>query len=169
MSGKVNYLDKSKAIHKTKVMRLKAGPRYTYVFKCSTNCGSNISVRSDALKIHSGMCVSCSHQKKPFESIYNSFINDYRKLTNNLTYDQFIEFTKEDKCHYCSSEINWIKYGTVNGKYTSRAYNLDRKDSDAGYSKENCVVCCSKCNKGKLAVYSYEEWFGMTKYFRDKI
>jgi hypothetical protein len=56
----------------------------------------------------------------------------------------------------------------VDGKATSRAYQLDRKDNALGYSVDNCVVCCHRCNDAKSNGYDYEEWYGMTAYFRSK-
>lgn len=40
------------------------------------------------------------------------------------------------------------------------------KDNSLGYSVSNCVVCCHRCNDAKSNGYSYEQWFGMTAYFR---
>jgi len=57
-----------------------------------------------------------------------------------------------------------------NGKEVrgSRSYKLDRMNNDSGYTKDNCVVCCWKCNQSKGNRYTYEEWYGMTAYFREK-
>ena len=38
----------------------------------------------------------------------------------------------------------------------SAKYNLDRKDNSIGYSKNNCVVCCSTCNYIKGDKFTYE-------------
>lgn len=68
-------------------------------------------------------------------------------------------FTKIKVCHYCWDEIVWKEHD-------ARRYNLDRKDNRQGYSAENCVVCCSRCNMGKSNMFSYDEWYGMTSYLR---
>ena len=37
-------------------------------------------------------------------------------------------------------------------------YNgIDRKDSNLGYTNENCVPCCKVCNNGKRDL-PYSEW-----------
>jgi hypothetical protein len=77
-----------------------------------------------------------------------------------LTYKDLLEFVKEKVCHYCYAPINWIEY---NG---GGRYNLDRMDSSLGYSKDNVVVCCPRCNLAKANRFSYREWFSMTAIFR---
>ena len=74
-----------------------------------------------------------------------------------LTYEEFLEFTKTLRCHYCFAEIDWTK---------DQRYNLDRRNNDIGYTKENCVVCCPRCNYGKSNLFTYDEWYGMTSWFR---
>jgi hypothetical protein len=160
-------LNRNKAISKEVQYRKNCGPRYTYIFKCSyLGCNENIRVRSDALKTASGKCKTHSHTKKAFEGLYNRIRSDWRGLPCPLTYKQFLEFTKIDKCHYCLSSINWIPYSTVSGKHISSAYYLDRKNNDLGHSKRNCVVCCTRCNRARSNKFTYEEWYGMTAYFR---
>lgn len=161
-------LDKTLAIVVEKHNRVQCGPRYTYVFKCA-KCDSRIRIRSDTLKSATGLCQSCSNRKRPFESIYECLIRDHRKPKISLTYEQFLEFTKIHKCHYCDSKINWIPYSIYKGKYISRAYYLDQKDHRKGYIKNNCVVCCTRCNLAKGNRYTYKEWYGMTSYLRNKL
>lgn len=148
--------------------RKSGGPRKVLILKCFT-CDNTIKVRSgEFTKKEKHLCKVCSHIKLPYESIFNSLKNDWRKVGFSLTYEDFIELVKITKCHYCYSEIERVPYATVEGKYKSRAYFLDRKDNDKGYSVENCVVCCTKCNRARSDKYTYEEWYEMNKYFRDK-
>jgi 5-methylcytosine-specific restriction endonuclease McrA len=102
------------------------------------------------------------HYKTPYKGTYGILRKHAkrRSIELSMTYEEFLPFTEELQCHYCLSDIVWIKHGKVN------AYNLDRIDNEKGYSKENCVVCCWKCNNSKGNRYSHEEWYGMTEYFR---
>jgi len=53
-----------------------------------------------------------------------------------LNFDEFSEIVQKS-CHYC----NYIKENEVNG--------IDRVNNDLGYTKENCVPSCWKCNRMK--------------------
>lgn len=139
--------------------RVGAGPRRTYIFRCSgEGCNREVRVRQDALTTHSGRCQSHSHRKRPFESLYNALFNDWRGVSVELSYEEFLTFTQVRDCHYCGSPINWVPFGTVDGKYISRAYFLDRKDTNGSYSAANCIVCCTFCNLVRRDHFSYEEF-----------
>ena len=146
--------------------RKSGGPRNVLVYKCSVaTCDTEIKVRlGDS---HSGMCNSHSHQKRPFESIYNGLFNDWRRLNVSLTYDEFIEFTKIPTCHYCDAKIDWIPYSIDKGAYKSRAYDLDRIDISIGYTKDNCVVCCTDCNILRGDRFTYEEFLKLAPILKD--
>mgnify|MGYP003659744275 CR=1 FL=1 len=142
--------------------------RDVFLSKCKNHeCQVIIRTRRDSLKKASGYCKSHVQQKLPFQSIYNGLFNDQRGTDVHLTYEEYIEFTKTKTCHYCDNDINWVPYATVKGVFKSRAYYLDRKDFCGPYSKSNCVVCCTRCNMSRGNNFTYEEWFGMTKYLRE--
>jgi len=111
---------------------------------------------------------------RPFEAMYNWFkssnlqANQRRKRRRSftLTYEEFLEFTKQDHCHYCHSSVEWKMYNLNIG--SSPRYNLDRMDNNVGYEAFNLVVCCWKCNDGKGNAFTHEEWFKMTECFRNK-
>ncbi len=121
-----------------------------YIFRCSyLGCENIIRLRSSYIKKATGFCTKHAHQKRPFEHIFKSIGKDNRKVSSVLTYEEFLEFTKIKQCYYCLGYIPWEEFAYVDGKYTSKAYFLDRKINSASYSKENCVVCCTNCNKMK--------------------
>ena len=93
---------------------------------------------------------------------------DERHLTCMMTYDEFVEFTAINSCHYCGEFIAWSKWNNNSvGKGNGR-YHMDRKDNTLGYLKDNCVVCCKTCNRAKGARYDYDTWFAMTQVLRDR-
>jgi 5-methylcytosine-specific restriction endonuclease McrA len=152
-------LDKRFALRTEIESRKHGGSRSTYIFKCSkAGCEQELRVRCDYLSTHSSLCSTHAHVKRPFESIWNGLKRDIRGHKVALTYEEFVEFTKITNCHYCGASIPWQPYGVVRGKFTSRAYFLDRKDNDKGYSKENCVVCCTQCNSIKSNRFTYDEF-----------
>lgn len=69
-----------------------------------------------------------------------------RNLENNLTKEQFAEISKKD-CAYCGE-----KYKNTVGS------RLDRINSKKGYTLENVVSCCYRCNTIKMAL-SQEELY----------
>jgi hypothetical protein len=100
------------------------------------------------------------YKLRPFEYLYNKL--QFSKHEVDLTYKQFLEFTKIETCHYCDCRIKWVPFNSHKGQ----AVNLDRKDSKMPYSESNCVVCCKRCNYGKNKLFTYQEWFSMTACFR---
>src|ERR1035437_6089847 len=141
---------KENAIGREVQQRKSGGPRCIYLFNCKEKgCIKVIRCRTDELKKYTGFCPQHSQRKRPFESIYNGLYNDHRKIKIELTYEEFLEFTNVKNCYYCNAKINWIEYSSSEKEYFSRAYYLDRKINSGPYSKENCVVCCTLCNKFK--------------------
>jgi hypothetical protein len=144
---------------------------------CLCECGTERIVNSNNLT--TGATTSCGclrnelvskrTSKRPYESIYNRLCSSAtrRNIPVAITYDEYLLFTKYDKCHYCYSPLIWNKYVNVN-RNDSAAYNIDRKDNSLGYTKNNCVECCSKCNWSKGDRYTHEDWYGMTGYLRMK-
>lgn len=86
---------------------------------------------------------------RPFESLYNTLKSRCRankNLSCELSYEDFLKFTKQENCHYCNDYIQWTKFNiNINGG----GCNLDRKDNNLPYSVDNCAVCCATCNRMK--------------------
>ncbi len=144
------------------VKRSKSGSTYkTFTFEC-VDCGNDIKSQSSQLKTHSGKCRKCTQRKKPYEHILNELIHtcnkrDIHKVT--IDYNEFIEIIKDSKCHYCEKELSFNPYTRdENSNYVSRAYQLDRKDNNLGYSVDNVVPCCWNCNRIKSDIYTYDEF-----------
>src|SRR5208337_5284248 len=79
----------------------------------------------------------------------------------------FVTYTYTKACHYCYAPIYWCRENRMHTRGGS-SYYLDRTNSALGYSKENCVVCCTRCNRGKSDLFTYDEWWAMTEVFRRK-
>lgn len=149
------------------------GRKNQYIYKCN-NCPNEVKIKDrKRFKTATGLCSSCNAKNlqpkaiesiklRSFEATFNRLIDSSIKrwIKLELTYEQFLKFIEQKQCHYCFTKIIWDERSSV--------YNLDRKDNKGPYSKENLVVCCGKCNKGKREIYTYEEWYGMTEYFRRK-
>lgn len=140
-------------------------PRYSlYLFKC-IYCENTTGSREHYLKKHSCQCRSCSSKKtikcaqqanrlKPYESRYRIFIAKTKgdKIPTDLTYEDFLEFTKVKNCVYCDKIMKWTPYDNNPGHW------LDRKYNDLGHIKTNLVVCCGICNMTKRDEFNYDEF-----------
>ena len=160
----------------------KAKKKFKFVVHQCTVCNNDIETRIYEFEKHSKICKKCSNLKKlekarivgdcnrsrPYECLYKTFLKHAKRknIDNDISYEQFIEFANDPYCHYCLKQVNFYKYNlTKNGS----SYNLDRKDNNLSYSKDNCVVCCWKCNNGKSNSFSYYEWFNMTNFLRVQV
>lgn len=136
-------------------------------WSCVCDCGNTKDIRSSSLRFDMTKSCGCLNPQRllPYEALYRRMVRDntihLRILDLSLTYEDFVEFTKFDKCYYCTSPLIWKEFSS--GPF---GYNLDRKDNDKGYHKGNLVPCCARCNMGKRDTFSFEEWYGMTAYFR---
>lgn len=127
-------------------------------WKCRCDCGNIKSVRGHYITTGNIKSCGCWRREiserghKPFQSLYKRLCWQSGKEGKNVTFsfDDFLKFTKTDRCHYCGDKIVW--HGRNRGRY-----NLDRKDNAVGYSKENCVVCCKECNYAKNNHFTYDE------------
>ncbi len=102
-------------------------------------------------------------QPKPFklpygESSFNLLYRSYergainRNLEFNLTKDEFREITSKN-CEYCGApplQKSPHKNIRINGHYIHNG--IDRKDPSVGYTVDNCVASCSKCNYAKQSL-----------------
>jgi hypothetical protein len=92
--------------------------------------------------MHKGLCQSCSakitilsaqehNRLRPFESRYKMFIQKIKndKISTDLTYEDYLEFTKIKECHYYDKSMNWKPYDNNPGFW------LDRKENDSGHIK----------------------------------
>jgi hypothetical protein len=132
-----------------------ADKRVTWLCRCV--CGTEKAVSGHNLR--HGHSLGCGCTKKglrlrPYEALYNSIARENPDKEILLSYEDFVNFTKTTICIYCGEEVSWTEFHLV--KNGSR-YNLDRKDNSLGYSKNNCVVCCGRCNRVKSNQFTYEQ------------
>jgi hypothetical protein len=117
---------------------------------CRCVCGSEVEVHGGNLVTGNTQSCGClwhetpRNQKRPFENAFNSLLwqAKHRGIEVNLSYAEFLNFTKSPTCHYCGETVTWKPYG-------SQASQLDRIDNTLGYSVSNCVTACATCNRMK--------------------
>lgn len=139
-----------------------------FICPCSV-CGKEMKLRACSFKRHGGMCLRCrqtrNRRTRPYETLYLHLCRQAvkRGKSNSLTYEQFLEFTEIKNCHYCDAPLVWTLVQREYSTKTFWGYNLDRKENSLGYSKENCVASCSRCNKSRMGYFTYEEWVKIGK------
>ena len=146
-----------KKVNRWTVLRRNGSDRYrNALWVCLCACGNTRNVTGNSLRTRSSFSCGCTRKKAPFESLYNRLKLQEARYPVELTYEQFSAFTKITECHYCEAAIAWRPHYAGKG-----GYNLDRKDNLLGYTADNCVVCCKRCNLGKGSLFSYDEWLSV--------
>lgn len=146
-------------------------PSFGFLYTFCKECNRKLKIRTERVKKHSGKCRPCSasnNLKKaraklnprklaPYRSIYNKFVSAARRGNKELdiTFEDFLEYTKIDKCGYCEEPIKWEPYIPEN-RYAR--YNLDRMINTKGYTKDNVIVCCWHCNQAKSDLFTHDEF-----------
>lgn len=131
---------------------------------CKCDCGKTISVNGNSLR--QGATKSCGHERNLLsgESSLRSILRGYklgalrRGLIFKLSNEEFKNLTSQN-CHYCGDPPYNEKYES---KYEENfIYNgIDRVNPLKGYTVENCVPCCRRCNwaKHKSSYADYMSW-----------
>jgi hypothetical protein len=126
---------------------------------CRCDCGKeNIVTRSDlrSKKTSSCGCYNVERNRIDYgKAAINDLIYSYknkakrRNIPFELSEEKFLELTKQN-CFYCGKEPSTVhKNDYNNGNYIHNG--IDRIDSSKGYTIENCVPCCGRCNQAKMS------------------
>jgi len=60
-------------------------------------------------------------------------------------------------CYYCGAQPKNTVKKVGKYEYACAANGVDRKDNSIGYTQDNCVACCWRCNKIKGEFLDHEE------------
>lgn len=121
-------------------------------YVCQCICGNIAEVAVDKYDKATFSC-GCLYEERKLdygEANFNRLYDKYKKraLKNGLEFtlekEYFRDLTKQQCFYCCAPPRQVVKRNDANGNYV---YNgIDRKDSDGGYTVENCVACCWVCN-----------------------
>lgn len=149
----------------------KIGSKNRSYWNCICDCGSKTTVTIHNLSGKSRKTNSCgcsirqilvcdkikngtNESYGAMSGLYNSYrFNAHkRKLCFDINREQFFKITKGN-CFYCNkhpSNIFNLKVKTKN-KIANYTYNgIDRINNDKGYTPDNIVSCCTRCNTMKM-------------------
>lgn len=112
---------------------------------CLCRCGSHVVATSKSLTTGNTKSCGCARKKFPVSvSVIRALYREYQKNAKKrgvlfrLTKKQFRELTA-GSCTYCGCPPSKTK--------SNHSYNgVDRIDSSKGYTIDNCVSCCYRCN-----------------------
>jgi hypothetical protein len=149
----------------------KTGHGHYTVWLCECSCSKKTirPVSTTLLREKPALGCGCGRIRTcaPYRHIYDYFSKAClaRSKVNSISFEQFLEFTKITSCHYCGSRIEWTEFRRPHGKHSARIgpYNLDCKDNSIGYTVDNVVVCCKRCNYAKGIWFTYDEFVEIGK------
>jgi 5-methylcytosine-specific restriction endonuclease McrA len=152
-------------IPRTKEIENIIGKGRSAILKCLCDCGTSKLIQARGLvSAHTKSC-GCLCKRRPYESRYNRLMLNAskRKEFSSLTFEEYLELIKTPECHYCGDKVIINKYLKDN---VTHSYNIDRKDNNLGYTKENCVICCTQCNLTKSNKFTYNEFMMLSEGLR---
>jgi len=135
---------------------------------CKCKCGKEKIISGTNLRRGYVKSCGCWNKErlrlKPKLASMRYKIAEYKKSAKErgykykLTEEQFANITQQD-CYYCGAKPNNAsKYSENNGIYI---YNgIDRVDNNGGYTVDNVVSCCTRCNYAKknFTLQDYKDW-----------
>lgn len=129
---------------------------HIFIFDC-LDCENETRIWPSHLAYAKQKCRVCASRSRPYQHChtYLTLCAKHKNISMSLTYEEYCEYTTH-KCHYCNDLIPWEKWSKGSGH--NQAYYLDRIDNAKGYSKDNCVACCTECNFTRSNRYSYNEF-----------
>ncbi len=158
------------------ILEVISNPNGRDKYKCVCSCGNHRTVTSDYLyRSKYPVCPSCDSENRSIktrkqklkESGFSEKARVYRQYKHNaksrglafeISFDEFLEIVVK-KCNYCPSICeNCSKSRHDSGDFCYTG--IDRVDNAKGYTIDNCVPCCYKCNYAKrnMSVTEYEDW-----------
>lgn len=136
--------------------------------KVKCDCGVEKEVRSSSLRNRRSKSCGCNQgnrKLKPGQSTINALRSQYiggaklRKLKWGLSKAQFKALVLSP-CVYCGAGFRIP--GVGKNRAPIEVTGIDRRNSLEGYTPENCVSCCTMCNRMKWDL-SEEEFFKAIK------
>lgn len=179
IKGKTEFVDLSgKRFGKLTVIKRAGWSKHKVIlWLCKCDCGNETIKQGSHLR--GGESVTCkvrgAHSKLgdgegAFRQFYRSTMHNAKKrgLVFEIPIDDARHISKQ-KCFYCGCPPSSRVKGLANRNVGDYVYNgFDRVDNEGGYTLNNIVPCCKKCNGAKsrlsesefrnLIVSVYHNW-----------
>ncbi len=147
---------KRKVIARAPQRRRADGSTRTF-WRCLCVCGKVQEIGADLLLAGgSQSCENCRLQKPDAlqREVYRRYRMDAlrRDIVFGITFLTFLELTAQP-CFYCGrAPFNRVNRGARQWWYSG----IDRFDNNTPYMEENCVACCTLCNRAKATMNGWE-------------
>lgn len=124
---------------------------------CRCDCGALVTRRGSGLRFLAGNNASCpacmgfANHEAAFRLAYAYY--KYGAKSRHLEFPLSLDVWKKiatAPCEYCGRAPYMLKAGDSK-KGGVLLNGIDRVDNDKGYTLDNCVPCCSICNRAKSA------------------
>jgi len=99
-------------------------------------------------------------------SIYSTLLNRNKKLKREfITKNDFINWynQQEQKCYYCGRSLKEIKQDQKETNNHKNRLSIDRKNNNRGYTLDNIVLACYRCNLIKGNYFTEREMLNIGK------
>lgn len=140
--------------------------QHRWVWKCLCDCDNTSYIRTSRLTRENPQtsCKVCSDKRHAQKRVLDSFLSlrnrvysiykrnaEKRGYSFNLTFEQADSLMQRD-CHYCGEPpVENIGDQTYTyGQGIFKRNGIDRLNNNLGYTTENIVACCGKCNTAKM-------------------
>jgi hypothetical protein len=146
---------------------------------CQCQCGNIVNSRANLLTTNKHKscknCMEYNHFILPNNlgskrHFYRQYIRGAksRKHEFSLSFDEFMNIVNKN-CFYCG-DLPSTKCHAMNGKSSMLFNGIDRINNSIGYIKENCVSCCSICNRAKrdMLLEDWKLWINRITEFNKK-
>ena len=95
------------------------------------------------------------------------YVKNFEKI---FLYTEFLELINEKECSYCKLTIEKVEQLAERKKLFKKnergwSLEIDRKNSNKEYKKDNCVMSCYWCNNAKTDEFTFEEFEEIGKSF----
>lgn len=129
-------------------------------YQCICDCGKKVVIRGYSLIYKSTVSCGCYRKEviskrrlSDLDASINKALIAYksgarkRNFEFNLTMEEFVDLVTAN-CFYCGTSPS--RDYSRNNRPDGFLNGIDRLDSTKSYHIENCVSCCTVCNRAKL-------------------
>lgn len=166
-----------------KIERSKSGKSSWHRWWCVCDCGVRKSIVRGNLTASNGATVSCgcfqredvsrrqlhcwlTDQDRAKRRMYSTAVGRAKRSGRDfvIDYEEFVRLSGRS-CYYCGSPPSNTHTFKSASKYEQRVAKenysgLDRVDNSKGYTLDNVVPCCKRCNlsKREMSVDEFSNW-----------